>query len=67
MANEPKTDPSKTHVQIIPLTKIHDLPGVPTMNQPDKSYGGLVSSMWLCRKYPNSKGGTTNSGATYSI
>lgn len=45
MANEPKTDPSKTHVQIIPLTKIHDLPGVPVMNQPDKSYGGLVSSI----------------------
>lgn len=45
MANEPKTDPSKTHVQTIPLTKIHDLPGVPVMNQPDKSYGGLVSSI----------------------
>lgn len=45
MANEPKTDPSKIHVQTIPLTKIHDLPGIPVMNQPDKSYGGLVSSI----------------------
>lgn len=45
MANEPKTDPSKTHVQTIPLAKIHDLPGVPVVKQPDKSYGGLVSSI----------------------
>lgn len=45
MANEPKTDPSKTPVQTIPLAKIHDLPGVPVVKQPDKSYGGLVSSI----------------------
>lgn len=45
MANEPKTDPSKAHVQTIPLAKIHDLPGVPVVKQPDKSYGGLVSSI----------------------
>ena len=46
-------DPSKTpgtpaetpSPQIIPLAKIHDLPGVFIQKQPDKSYGGLVSSI----------------------
>ena len=46
-------DPSKTpgtpaetpSPQIIPLSKIHDLPGVFIQKQPDKSYGGLVSSI----------------------
>lgn len=45
MANEPKNDPSKTQAQTIPLAKIHDLPGVKVLKQPDKSYGGLVSSI----------------------
>lgn len=45
MANEPKNDPGKTQAQIIPLAKIHDLPGIPVLKQPDKSYGGLVSSI----------------------
>ena len=46
-------DPSKTPgisaetplPQSIPLAKIHDLPGVFISKQPDKSYGGLVSSI----------------------
>ena len=46
-------DPSKTpgtpakspSPQNIPLAKIHDLPGVFIPKQPDKSYGGLVSSI----------------------
>ena len=38
----PKEQPSP---QIIPLSKIHDLPGVFIQKQPDKSYGGLVSSI----------------------
>lgn len=45
MANEPKNDPGKSQVQTIPLAKIHYLPGVETPQAPDKSYGGLVSSI----------------------
>ena len=44
MANEP----SKTQTpqpQAIPLAKIHDLPGAVISKQPDKSYGGLVTSI----------------------
>ena len=33
--------------QKIPLEKIHDLPGIPTVTQTDKSYGGLVASILL--------------------
>ena len=33
--------------QKIPLYKIHDLPGIPTVAQADKSYGGLVASILL--------------------
>lgn len=39
MANEPSKP------QTIPLAKIHDLPGVFIPKQPDKSYGGLVTSI----------------------
>lgn len=45
MANEPKNDPSKAHVQTIPLAKIHDLPGVKILRRPDKDYGGMVASI----------------------
>ena len=38
-------DNSKTQAQTIPLTKIHDLPGVFISKQPDKAYGGLVTSI----------------------
>ncbi len=41
MANEN----SKTQAQTIPLAKIHDLPGVFISKQPDKTYGGLVTSI----------------------
>ena len=41
MANEN----SKTQAQTIPLAKIHDLPGVFISKQPDKAYGGLVTSI----------------------
>ncbi len=41
MANEL----SKPQPQQIPLAKIHDLPGAKIYKQPDKSYGGLVSSI----------------------
>ena len=37
----------KTVPQKIPLDKIHDLPGIPTIAQADKSYGGLVASILL--------------------
>ena len=33
--------------QKIPLEKIHDLPGIPTVTLADKSYGGLVASILL--------------------
>lgn len=43
MANEePRKSPIPQH---IPLSKIHDLPGVTIPKQPDISYGGLVSSI----------------------
>ena len=49
MADEPSKTPGapvKTpSPQNIPLSKIHDLPGVFISKQPDKSYGGLVSSI----------------------
>ena len=41
MANEN----SKPQAQTIPLAKIHDLPGVFISKQPDKAYGGLVTSI----------------------
>ena len=41
MANEN----GKPQAQTIPLAKIHDLPGVFISKQPDKAYGGLVTSM----------------------
>lgn len=49
MADDPSKTPSAPmetpSPQIIPLAKIHDLPGVFIQKQPDKSYGGLVSSI----------------------
>lgn len=40
MPNETKTNP-----QLIPIEKIHDLPGLPIAKLPDASYGGLVTSI----------------------
>ncbi|MBQ7896576.1 MAG: ParB N-terminal domain-containing protein, partial [Oscillospiraceae bacterium] len=40
MPNETKTNP-----QLIPIAKIHDLPGLPIAKLPDTSYGGLVTSI----------------------
>lgn len=49
MADEPSKTPGtpvkNPFPQNIPLSKIHDLPGVFISKQPDKSYGGLVSSI----------------------
>ena len=49
MADEPSKTPGtsaeRPSPQTIPLSKIHDLPGVFIPKQPDKSYGGLVSSI----------------------
>lgn len=45
MANENSRDPTTPKPQSIPLAKIHDLPGIPLVRQPDKSYGGLVTSI----------------------
>ena len=49
MADEPSKTPGtpaeRPSPQIISLSKIHDLPGVFIPKQPDKSYGGLVSSI----------------------
>lgn len=45
MSNENSRDPSIPKPQSIPLVKIHDLPGVPISRQPDKNYGGLVTSI----------------------
>lgn len=39
MANEPRKP------QIVPLAKIHDLPGVFIPKVQDKAYGGLVTSI----------------------
>ncbi len=33
--------------QQIPIEKIHDLPGIPKITLPDKSYGGLVATILL--------------------
>ena len=44
MANEPSKTPTP-QPQSIPLAKIHDLPGAAVSRQPDKSYGGLVTSI----------------------
>ena len=40
MPNETKTKP-----QLIPIAKVHDLPGLPITKLPDASYGGLVTSI----------------------
>jgi len=46
MANENSKDQEqKPQVQMIPIEKIHDLPGVPISKPADKSLGGLVSSI----------------------
>lgn len=45
MANEQSNPQAKPQPQSIPLAKIHDLPGVFIPKQPDKSYGGLVTSI----------------------
>ena len=45
MANENSRDPTIPKPQNIPLAKIHDLPGIPISRQPDKTYGGLVTSI----------------------
>ncbi len=45
MANENSRDPTIPKPQSIPLAKIHDLSGIPISRQPDKSYGGLVTSI----------------------
>ncbi len=44
MANEPSKT-STPQPQTVPLSKIHDLPGAVISKQPDKSYGGLVTSI----------------------
>ncbi|WP_087064163.1 ParB/RepB/Spo0J family partition protein, partial [Intestinibacillus massiliensis] len=45
MANENSRAPTATQAQIIPLAKIHNLPGVNPTPAPDRAYGGLVSSI----------------------
>ena len=45
MANENSRDPTIPKPQSIPLAKIHDLSDIPISRQPDKSYGGLVTSI----------------------
>ena len=49
MANDPSTTPGKPaempKPQRIPLSKIHDLPGTIIPKPPDRTYGGLVSSI----------------------
>ena len=45
MANEENSKAPTPASQFIPLSKIHDLPGVTIPKQPDVSYGGLVSSI----------------------
>lgn len=49
MANEPSSIPGKSaekpQPQNVPLAKIHDLPGTFISKPPDRSYGGLVSSI----------------------
>ena len=41
----PGTPVKQAAPQMIPLAKIHDLPGVFIPKQPDRSYGGMVSSI----------------------
>ena len=45
MANEISKTPDPQQVQTIPLAKIHSLPGITVPKQPDRMYGGLVSSI----------------------
>ena len=45
MANKTGKDLIQAKPQNIPLAKIHDLPGVMISKPPDKSYGGLVTSV----------------------
>ena len=45
MAKDNSKDPAIPQSQQIPLSKIHELPGVFVGRQPDKSYGGLVTSI----------------------
>ena len=45
MANEQSSPQANPQPQMIPLAKIHDLPGVFIPKQPDKSYGGLATSI----------------------
>ena len=45
MAKGNSKSPTIPQPQQIPLAKIHDLPGVIVGKQPDKSYGGLVTSI----------------------
>ena len=45
MANEQRNPQAKPNPQVIPLAKIHDLPGVFFPKLPDKSYCGLVTSI----------------------
>ena len=49
MADEPSKTPGipaeHPSPQMIPLSKIHALPGMFIQKQPDKNYGGLVSSI----------------------
>ena len=45
MANEPSKTPAQAQPQSIPLTKIHDLPGVFNPKPQDKSLGSMVLSI----------------------
>ena len=45
MANEISKTPEPQQIQTIPLAKIHSLPGITVPKQPDRMYGGLVSSI----------------------
>ena len=45
MAKENSKAPAIPQPQQIPLSRIHDLPGVFVGKRPDKSYGGLVTSI----------------------
>ena len=45
MANEPSKTPIPAMAQTIPLSKIHDLPGIFIGKPQDKTLGGLVSSI----------------------
>ena len=45
MANKNSKDPAIPQPQTVPLAKIHNLPGAFISKQPDKTYGGLVTSI----------------------